>query len=172
MIASAADAKMLQSGGHGDFRFGDRLIFPPVVVDQIIGDGESVQLGDQTMTAHLTPGHTKGATTWTTIIRDGQKSYNVVFVASQSSLDYKFVGQESYPGIRADFEKSFALLKSLPCDIFLGSHGTFFHLLEKRDRLLHGEMNAFVDSDGYKHYLAESEKDFRDKVAKQESLSR
>ena len=171
-IGNAGDAELLRNGGHGDFRFGDTLLFPPVQPDQIIHDGESIQLGEQVMTAHSTPGHTKGNTTWTTKIRDGEKNYNVVFVGSQSALDYKFVGQESYPGIRADFEKSFAVLKSLPCDIFLGSHGSFFHFLEKRDRLLGGETNAFVDPDGYKRYLAESEKDFRDKLAKQETPSR
>jgi metallo-beta-lactamase class B len=56
----------------------------------------------------------------------------------------------------------------LPCDIFLASHGSFFHLMEKHERFLGGETNAFVDSDGYKKYLRESEKDFRDKVAQQE----
>jgi metallo-beta-lactamase class B len=168
-IANAGDAELLKTGGHGDFRFGDTLLFPPIQPDQIIRDGESIRLGDQVMTAHSTPGHTKGNTTWTTKIRDGDKTYDVVFVGSQSSLDYKFVGQESYPGIRADFEKSFAILKNLPCDIFLGSHGSFFNFLEKRERVLRGEMNAFIDPDGYKRYLMESEKDFREKVAKQES---
>jgi metallo-beta-lactamase class B len=171
LIAGAADADLLRSGGHGDFRFGDTLPFPPVQPDQIIRDGESIQLGEQVMTAHSTPGHTKGNTTWTTKILDSEKNYNVVFVGSQSSLDYRFVGQESYPGIRADFEKSFARLKDLPCDIFLGSHGSFFNFLEKRKRLRSGESNAFVDPDGYKRYLMDSEKDFREKLAKQENKS-
>jgi metallo-beta-lactamase class B len=168
-IANIGDAELLKKGGHGDFRFGDTLVFPPIQPDQIIRDGESIRLGDQVMTAHSTPGHTKGNTTWTTKIRYGDKTYDVVFVGSQSSLDYKFAGQESYPSIRADFEKSFAVLRSLPCDIFLGSHGSFFHFLEKRERFLRGETNAFVDPDGYKRYLMESEKDFREKVAKQEN---
>jgi metallo-beta-lactamase class B len=170
-IASAGDAQLLKNGGHGDFRFGDTLLFPPVEPDQIIRDGESIRLGHQVMTAHSTPGHTKGNTTWTTKIWVGEKSYDVVFVGSQSALDYRFVGRESYPGIRADFEKSFAVLKSLPCDIFLGSHGSFFDFLQKRARLLHGETTAFVDPDGYKRYLMDSEKDFREKVAKQETPS-
>ena len=167
-LATDGDAGLLRHGGHGDFRFGDTLAFPPIVPDRIIHDGEPIQIGEQVMTAHLTPGHTKGNTTWTTKIRDGNKTYDVVFVGSQSALDYKFVGEESYPGIRSDFEKSFATLNRLPCDIFLGSHGTFFHLMEKHERLLHGNANAFVDPDGYKSYLRESETEFRDKVAKQE----
>ena len=168
LVASEGDAELLRSGGKGDFRFGDTLTFPPVQPDRIIHDGEQVQLDDQVMTAHLTPGHTRGNTSWTTKIHEGGKTYDVVFVGSQSSLDYEFVGQESYPGIRADFERSFALLKRLPCDIPLGSHASFFHLNEKRERLARGEPNVFVDPQGYKTYLEESEKDFRDKVAQQE----
>jgi metallo-beta-lactamase class B len=166
-LASEGDAELLRRGGHGDFRFGDRLIFSPIEPDRIIRDGETIQLGDQVMTAHLTPGHTKGNTSWSTRIREGNKSYDVVFVGSQSSLDYNFVGKESYPGIRADFEKSFATLNSLPCDIFLASHGNFFNLVEKHQRLLRGETNAFVDPEGYKTYLRDTEIEFRDKLAKQ-----
>jgi metallo-beta-lactamase class B len=166
-LASVGDAPLLRVGGHGDFRFGDTLTFPPIKPDQIVHDGESIQLDNQIMIAHLTPGHTKGCTTWTTKIRDGNKVYDVVFVGSQSALDYKFVGQESYPGITNDFEKSFALLNHLPCDIFLASHGSFFHFVEKHERLLRGDANAFIDPDGYKIYLHNSEQDFRNKLAEQ-----
>jgi len=164
-VASERDAPLLRAGGRGDFRFGDTLTFPPFELDQIIHDGESIQIGDQKMTAHLTPGHTKGCTTWTTKISDGTKTYDVVFIGSQSTLDYKFVGQESYPGITSDFENSFALLNHLPCDIFLASHGSFFHFVEKHERLLHGDANAFIDPEGYKTYVRESEREFRHKLA-------
>ena len=167
-VASAGDAEMLKAGGHGDFRFGNTLVFPPVTPDQIIRNGESLQLGDQKITAILTPGHTKGNTTWTAKISDGEKTYDVVFVGSQSALDYKFVGEESYPGIAADFERSFAALKSLPCDVFLASHAWFFNFEKKREAQMRGVTpNPFVDPDGYKRYLADSEKEFREKVAKQ-----
>ena len=166
-VASEGDADLLRKGGHGDFRFGDTLPFPPIELDKIIRDGESLQLGDQVMTAHLTPGHTRGNTTWTTKIRDGTKTYDAVFVGSQSSLDYKFVGEESYPGIATDFVKSFAVLKKLPCDIFLGSHGSFFHFVDKHERFMRGETNAFVDPDGYHRYVSDSEKDFHQKLDRQ-----
>jgi metallo-beta-lactamase class B len=168
-LASDRDAPLLRSGGHGDFRFGDTLTFPPIAPDQIIHDGEAIKLGNQIMIAHLTPGHTKGCTTWTTKIRDGNKVYDVVFVGSQSALDYKFVGQESYPGITGDFERSFALLNHLPCDIFLASHGSFCHFMEKHERLLRGDANAFIDPDGYKAYLRDSEREFHNKLAKQKA---
>jgi len=166
-VASEGDAGLLRKGGHGDFRFGDTLLFPPIEPDKIILDGESLRLGEQVMTAHLTPGHTRGTTTWTTKIRDAARTYDVVFVGSQSSLDYKFIGQKSYPGIAADFVKSFAILKNLPCDIFLASHGSFFHLVDKHERFMRGDTNAFVDPDGYTRYLSESEKDFRQKLDQQ-----
>lgn len=168
-LASEGDAPLLRSGGHGDFRFGDTLTFPPIAPDQIVRDREEIRLGNQMVVAHLTPGHTKGCTTWTTKIRDGDKVYDVVFVGSQSPLDYKFVGQESYPGITADFERSFALLNHLPCDIFLASHGSFFHFVEKHERLLRGDANAFIDPNGYKAYLRESEQEFRNKLAEQKA---
>jgi metallo-beta-lactamase class B len=168
-VASERDAPLLRSGGHGDFRFGDTLTFPPIAPDQIVHDGEALQLGNQIMIAHLTPGHTKGCTTWTTKIHAENKVYDVVFVGSQSALDYKFAGQESYAGITDDFERSFALLKHLPCDIFLASHGSFFHFVEKHERLLRGNSNGFIDPDGYKTYLRESERDFRNKLGRQKS---
>jgi metallo-beta-lactamase class B len=168
-LASERDAPLLRSGGHGDFRFGDTLTFPPIAPDQIIRDGEALPLGNQIIIAHLTPGHTKGCTTWTTRIHEGNKIYDVVFVGSQSALDYKFVGQESYAGITEDFERSFALLNHLPCDIFLASHGSFFHFVEKHERLLHGDAKAFIDPNGYKAYLHDSEREFRNKLAKQKA---
>ena len=171
-VASEGDADLLRKGGHGDFRFGDTLPFPPIEPDKIILDAESLQLGGQVMIAHLTPGHTRGTTTWTTKIQDGTKTYDVVFVGSQSSLDYKFVGQESYPGIATDFVKSFAVLKKLPGDIFLASHGSFFRFVDKHERFMHGDTNAFVDPGGYNRYLSESEKDFRQKLDQQKQQAR
>jgi metallo-beta-lactamase class B len=170
LIASGPDAELLKRGGHGDFRFGDTLTFPPVEVDQIIGDGESIQIGDQELTAYLTPGHTKGNTTWTAKINDRTKSYDVVFVGSPNTLDYRFVEKESYPGIAADFEKTFAVLKKLHCDIFLSDHGSFFSFEQKRERLARGETpNPFIDPDGYKRFVSEKEKEFQQKLDAQKN---
>jgi len=168
LIASERDAELLRNGGHGDFRFGDTLPFPPVQVDQIIGDGEPIQLGGQELIALLTPGHTKGNTTWTTKVSDGAKSYDVVFAGSPTALDYQLVGKESYPGIASDFEKTFAVLKKLPCDIFLSDHGSFFSFEQKRERLARGENpNPFIDPDGYRRFVIQYEKEFHDKLEAQ-----
>jgi Zn-dependent hydrolases, including glyoxylases len=171
-IASARDAELLRAGGYGDFRFGDTLAFPPVVVDQIIGDGESIELGDQKLIAWMTPGHTKGNTTWTTKVRDGEKSYDVVFAGSPTALDYQLVGKESYPGIAADYEKTFAVLKKLRCDIFLSDHGSFFAFLEKRERLARGDKpNPFIDPDGYKRFVAQYDNEFHQKLEAQKKAA-
>jgi len=168
-IASAGDADLLKNGGHGDFRFGDTLPFPPVTPDQIIHDGESIRLGHQTLTAHMTPGHTKGNTTWSFKVSDDNEILDAVFVGSPSSLDYQFVGKESYPGIGSDFQRTFAVLKTLPCDIFLASHGSFFDLEGKRQRLARGEQpNPFIDPKGYRAMIVEYEKEFSDKKRAQE----
>ena len=171
-VASAGDAELLRNGGHGDFRFGDTLLFPPIQPDKIIGDGESIQLGDQKLTAWLTPGHTKGNTTWTTKISDGGKTYDVVFAGSPTTLDYKLVGKESYPGIAADFEKTFAVLKKLPCDILLSDHGSFFNFEKKRERLMRGETpNPFIDPDESKRFATHFEKEFHEKLDAQKKAA-
>jgi metallo-beta-lactamase class B len=168
LVAMAPDANLLKRGGHGDFRFGDTLTFPAVDVDRVIADGESIKIGGQRMTAHLTPGHTKGNTTWTTEIFDAGKRYKVVFAGSPTALDYQLVGKESYPGIAADFEKTFKILKQLPCDIFLSSHGSFFSFTEKHERLLqHENLNPFIDAAGYRAFVAHYEKEFHDKLDQQ-----
>jgi metallo-beta-lactamase class B len=166
LFASAADAVLLESGGKGDFRFGDEGLFPAVAVDRRLADGDTVALGDAELTARLTPGHTRGATTWT--FKAG--SFDVVLVSSASILDYRFVGQESYPGIAADFERTFATLKVLPVQIFLAPHGGFFDLTGKRELAARGlgMRNPFVDPAGYKAWVERAEKAFRGAVAQQE----
>jgi len=159
LFASAADAVLLEDGGKSDFRFGDEGSFPPVVVDRRLADGEKVALGGAELTARLTPGHTRGCTTWTW--KAG--ALDVVLACGVSILDYRFVGRESYPGIAADFEHSFATLKSLPCSIFLASHGNFFDLAGKRERAARGMgmRNPFVDPAGYRAWIEEMEARFR-----------
>ena len=167
LFASAPDATLLESGGKGDFRFGDEGQFPSVVVDRRLADGEAVTLGGATLTARLTPGHTRGATTWT--FKAG--SFDVVVVSSASILDYRFVGKESYPGIAADFERTFAVLEALPVQIFLAPHGGFFDLAGKRERAASGMglRNPWVDPAGYKAWVARAKGAFLAAVESQKA---
>jgi metallo-beta-lactamase class B len=160
MIASERDAVVLSSGKGGAGPF------PAVRVDRMIADQQTVQLGDVTLTAHLTPGHTKGCTTWTMPVTDRGKTYRVVFYCSTSVVD-KLVNNSAYPDIVADYERSFAELKKMPCDVFLGPHAGFFNLDAKHKQLDAGKLDAFVDPSEMQKFVAESERDFREQLAKE-----
>ena len=173
LIASAADAELLARGGKGDFAFGDRLTYEPVKANRIIADDESISLGDTKLTAHLTPGHTKGCTTWTTSVDENGHTSRVVFLGGVTIPDYKLVGNALYPGIADDYARSFALLKQLPCDIFLGAHGSYFGLQKKLPHI--GETpNPFIDPDGYRRHIEEFERAFHEQLdrEKREAISR
>jgi metallo-beta-lactamase class B len=137
--------------------------FPTATPDRVIRDGDTVTLGGVTMTAHLTPGHTRGCTTWTMVARDGVKRYNVVFVGSATVLpNYKLVdgpgAPATYPGIEADYERTFRVLRSLPCDVFLASHGSFYSLVDKRGVMSKNPaQNPFIDPWGYQAYILRAE---------------
>lgn len=161
LYASAGDAPMLRSGGHGDFRFADSMTFAPVVPDSVITDRKVITLGGTKLTLQLTPGHTRGCTSWTVdVVEDGRK-VPVLFTCSTSVLDYRFGENPSYPGIREDFEKTFARFKSLPCDVLLASHGVFMDLHGKRARMGEGRPNPFIDPGGCRTHFAAQEDNFR-----------
>jgi metallo-beta-lactamase class B len=168
LITSEADVPLLAAGGKGDPNFGDRFLFEPVKPDRTLSDGDKVELGGVTMVARMTPGHTKGCTSWTMKVKDGGKDYDVVFVGSTSAPGYKLVNNPGYPDIVADYEKTFRLLKSLPCDVFLAAHGQFYDMLGKSKLLEQGQKsNPFIDPAGYRRYLDQSEKSFRKLLASQ-----
>lgn len=173
-IAMQGDAALLARGGRGDFFFGDRHPFPPIKADRVIHDGDTVTLGGVTLTAHLTAGHTRGCTTWTMTTDDHGKPLHVVFVGSMSVLPgYRLTGRESYPGIAADYERSFRVLHSLACDVFLGSHGQFFDLARKREALAHSPSeNPFIDPAGYRAYVARAEQQFNEELRRQQAAAK
>jgi metallo-beta-lactamase class B len=101
-------------------------------------------------------------------VAEGPKTYNVVILGSPNvNPGYKLVNNPAYPQIAEDYERMWRVLKSLPCDIFLGAHGGYFGLEEKYPRLKAGAANPFVDPDGYKKYVDEKEQEFRAELAKQ-----
>ena len=165
-----ADVPEIEAGGKGNFQYGDNPTsrYQPVKVDRVLHDGDEVRLGGTVLVAHLTPGHTKGTTTWTTKVTDGGKTYNVVIVGSPNvNAGYKLVNNPLYPQIAADYELMFRVLKSLPCDVFLGAHGNYYDMEAKYAKLKPGEANPFIDPEGYKSYVAEREQTFRAELAKQ-----
>jgi metallo-beta-lactamase class B len=111
VLVSAADAPIVGSGGKGDYLFGPDYYFPPTTVDGIVKDGESLRLGGVELLAHLTPGHTRGDTTWTMKARDEEGTLrNVVFAGSTSvNPGTRLVGNAEYPEIAQDYQRAFAV---------------------------------------------------------------
>jgi metallo-beta-lactamase class B len=167
LYASAGDSSLLRASGRGDFRFRDTLQFPPVAVDHVVRDGEKIRLGETALTIQLTPGHTRGCTSWTMSVKSQGKDVPVLFVCSVSILDYRFVNNPSYPGIREDFERSFARLRSLPCSVLLSAHAHFFELPAKRTALRTDAPNPFIDAALCRRFITEQEQSFRSAVLRQ-----
>lgn len=168
------DVSAVESGGKTDFQYGERSpspdIYPSTKVDVQLHDGDKVTLGDTVLIAHLTPGHSKGNTTWTMRVRENGKTYNAVITGSTSvNPGYQLVHNTSYPNIAEDYQHTFQLLKSLPCDIFLGAHGGFYALEKKYELMKKGIYNPFIDPVGYKKYVAHAEHEFYEEFEKQRS---
>lgn len=171
LIASEADAAMLARGGKDDPQLGNQFPFPEVKADQILKDGDRITLGDVIMTAHLTPGHTKGCTTWTMKAREGSDQFDVVFAGSISAPGYKLVGNPLDPTIADNYEQAFRVLRKLRCDVFLAAHGSAFSMLEKAKLKETGSgRNPFIDPDGYKNYIERNEQAFRVELKRQMNL--
>lgn len=165
-----ADVPVVESGGKTDFEYGNTptTLYRPTKVDRVLHDGDEVRLGGTVLVAHLTPGHTKGCTTWTMQVTEHGKTYNVVILGSPNvNPGYKLVDNRAYPQIAEDYERMWRVLKALPCDIFLGAHGSYFGLEEKYPLRKEGSAIPFVDPIGYKNYISQKEQDFRTELARQ-----
>lgn len=140
-------------------------------IDRVLHDGDTVTLGGTTLTAYVTPGHTKGCTSWGLDVREDGKTYHALIVCSFGVNDgYLLVGNKDYPEIAADYVATFAKARSLPVDVFLGSHGFFYGLAEKYAALearKTGQPNPFVDHAGYLAHIDAQEKRFETMLAAQ-----
>jgi metallo-beta-lactamase class B len=162
LMATEADAELMSRGGKDDFTWGDKYAYKPVKADRVLRDGDHVELGDVRLTARLTPGHTKGSTTWTMKVKENDKQYDVVFSTSISTPGYTLVNNDKYPNIVDDYRRTFQILKALPCDVFLGPHAEFFSMREKIARMGRGtKPNPFIDPDGYREFVANGERAFQ-----------
>ncbi len=132
----------------------------PHPIDRILKDGDEVTLGGATLVAHLTPGHSRGCTTWTMKATEGGKTYDVVIVGSVGvNPGFKLVNNPEAPDIEGEFKRSFKVLRALPCDVPLASHPQMYNLSEKYARLGKGP-NPFIDPAGYRAELELREKVF------------
>jgi len=171
LMISERDAPVIEAGGRGDFVLqGAEYEFPPATVDRRLRDGDRVQLGETTLTARLTPGHTKGCTTWTFDARDRGQTYKVVVLCGLTILDGTHVsGMPAYPTIQTDYERTFEVLKRMPVDIFLGAHPSYYGGIEKAKRLRANPdgANPFVDPQGFRVFVDRAEQRFRDQLVKE-----
>jgi len=164
ILMSEADAALLASGGTNDFTpySKEMMGYRPAKADRILRDGDKITLGGTTLTCHLTPGHTKGATTWTIDVVEDGKLQHVLFFSSTSILpDVPLVNNAQYPGIAEDLAASYKKFRTLPCDVFLAPHPGFFGLAEKAEKVqVNAKVNPFVDSAAFKNYIEQAERKF------------
>ena len=169
-MVMAEDVSAVESGGQTDFNYGNDkgTYYPRTTVDRTLRDKDEVKLGDAVLVAHLTAGHTKGCTTWTMKVRDGGTPYDAVIVCSPNvNPGYRLVNNAAYPGIADDYARMFRTLTSLPCDLFLGAHGSYYDLEAKYGRMQKGDASAFVDPAGYKKFIAAKTAEFQAALKKQ-----
>lgn len=171
LFASAPEARQLAAGGVDDYGLFETGKFPAVKADSIISDGSIVALGDWKLRAVVTPGHTRGCTTWTTMVPVNGKPVGTVFMCGASVPGYKLVGNKGYPTIIGDYEKTFARLRTLDCTVFLAAHGSFFGLTEKAPKAK-GDPSLFVDPKGCADWIARNEKAFRAQIARERAAAK
>jgi len=177
------DVRVAETGAKTDFLAPspDILPYPPVHVDRVLHDKDTVSLGGVTLTAHKTAGHTRGCTTWT--LRShipGEPAgitRNIVIVGGVSFWSaYHFVATPahpvSYPGIAEDFHHTFVTLHALPCDVFLGAHGSYFHMLMKLQHYKDDGPRVFIDPIGYRNFVDDAEKTFEKALREQQASAR
>jgi metallo-beta-lactamase class B len=167
--ASERSADVIASGGDDDsiilplrLLVWIRIIrYPPARVDHRFTDGEKIRVGPTELTAHVTPGHTRGCTTWSFPVHEGDRVLNVVSACSLIML-----GGSRYPEQQADFERTFRVLRSLPVDIWVTAHGRDWGRYRKfvaRDTAK-SPAEPFIDPEGYRAYIDRAETRFRSGV--------
>lgn len=167
---TAADAELAARGGLDDFAFEDRVPYQPFTADAIVKDGETVRLGKIAMTAIVTPGHTKGCTTWKTTAVENGEELEVVFLCSVTAPGYQLVKNPKYPTIFDDYRATFARLADVDADVFLANHGSFFDLTGKLSTLQEGKTNPFIDRDAFHAYLDRAWRDLQAQKDRQEKV--
>lgn len=167
LVAGAADRAALETGiPPGETSYGV-IGFPAVKVDRAIRDGETVRLGEVTLTARATPGHTPGCTTWTTRVIERGRPLDVVFACSVSVAGNRLVGNRRYPGIVADFRTSFARMSMMRADVVLPFHPEQADVFARKARRDSGDANAFVAPGLLRRLVSEARTAFEADLAKQ-----
>lgn len=174
LAASEGDRSALESGTYVGSEEVETFAFKPVAVDRVLKDGDKVELGGVALTAHLTPGHSPGCTTWTFPLEvDGQTRQAMIYCSTSVAANRLVSADKGpqYPGIVADYEQTFARLKTMSADVFLAPHAEQFGLATKRAAMKEGAPNPFVDPAELPKVVAASEAAFRASLAKQQEAA-
>lgn len=167
MIAGEADKPLLEGGYYPGAQEDAALNFPPVKVDRMVREGDKVTVGDATMTARETPGHSPGCTSWEFSVKDGDATRSVLIFCSGTVALNRLVPNPTYSGIVADYRKTFARAKDMKVDVLLAPHPEMYKMAEKRAKLAEGGPNPFVNPGEFNTYAATLEKAFEEALAKQ-----
>jgi metallo-beta-lactamase class B len=160
VFATEADAPALEDGGKSDPYFGKAQWFAPVKVDRRLHDGEVIGFGGTELTVMTTPGHTRGSVSYLMSVMDGGQKRSVAIV-NISTVVMPLVGNPKYPRVVDDYEQSFAKQRKLTPDIWVAGHASQYNMQEK------WKTGSFIDPEGYKRAIAESEQAFRARLAKE-----
>ncbi len=170
VAASEPTALVLKSGHSGpdDPQYGILPAIRTVTTVKIVKDGETLHVGPLALTAHLTPGHTPGGTTWTWQSCERDRCLNMVYADSLNPVsadNFRFSSSRTYPSVKADFAKSFATLSALPCDILLTPHPEVSALWERLAKRDQGDAAALVDPTACKRLADTSRANFQKRLA-------
>lgn len=166
MVASAADRAPLEAGR---FAYGPsaNIAFPPVRVDRVIADGETLSLGRVTLTAHITPGHTPGCTSWSMAVTGADGAQHRAFFHCSATVAGQSLAPPAYPEIVSDFRATFARVREIDADVLLTNHPEFMQMEVRRARQIAGDANAFVDANALDAFNDRLERAFDEELARQ-----
>jgi metallo-beta-lactamase class B len=167
LVAGEADKPLLEGGYYPGAQEDTALAFPPVKVDRTVREGDTVTIGDVTLTARETPGHSPGCTSWEFSVKDGDATRSALIFCSGTVALNRLVGSPTYSGIVADYKKTFARAKDMKVDVLLAPHPEMYKMAEKRARLAEGGPNPFVNPGEFNAYAATLEKAFEEALVKQ-----
>ncbi|WP_027546440.1 BJP family subclass B3 metallo-beta-lactamase [Bradyrhizobium sp. WSM2254] len=167
LIAGERDKPLLEGGYYPGDEKNEDLTFPAVKVDRAVNEGDKVTLGDTTLTAHATPGHSPGCTSWKLTIKDGKENREVLFFCSGTVALNRLVGQPTYPGIVDDYRATFAKAKAMKIDVLLGPHPEVYGMQAKRAEMKEGAANPFVKPGEIVTYATGLSEDFDKQLTKQ-----
>ena len=167
LVAGEADKPLLEGGYYPGAREETALNFPPVKVDRTVREGDKVTVGDVTLIARETPGHSPGCTSWEFSVKDGDATRSALIFCSGTVALNRLVTNPTHPGIVTDYRKTFARAKDMKVDVLLAPHPEMYRMQDKRAMLSDGAPNPFVNPGEFNAYAATLEKAFEEGLAKQ-----